>query len=201
MNPDSATPTPQVDGRDAARTATWFVVKLVVLTLALGFGEAYLMQRSQSGGEPDWLFQYREWVAAAGAWLARLMDARVKLESVTIHGASMDLIVSIECTALFAKALFCAAAIAYPAGWHERMIGFVVGIVGVAILNVLRIAGLILIANWAPSFFNFAHLVLMQWFLISCVAPLWLAWAVWSTRRRQAAVLRRTKVDATEPPG
>lgn len=184
-NPSSE---PQISpGGDAGRAATWFVIKLVVLTLVLGFGEAILMQKSHDGGEGEWLFRLREFVAWSGATLAGVFDSRVTRESVLISGAGPDLIVSVECTALFATALYCAAAIAYPARWRERWVGFAVGLVGVAILNVLRIAGLTLIAGYIPSFFHFAHLVLMQWFLISCVAPMWLAWAVWATKRGQEA--------------
>ncbi len=174
---------PPAPPNDAARVATLFVVKLVVLTLLLGFGEAYLMQQSRQGGEGDWVFGLREFVSRAVAALAHLFDARVQRDSVTIFGTGMQLVVSIECTALFAKALFCAAAIAYPARWRERLVGCVAGVFGVAGLNILRIAGLVLISGWIPSLFRFAHLVLMQWFLISCVAPLWLAWAVWATKR------------------
>ncbi len=172
---------------DAARIATMFVIKLVVLTLLLGFGEAYIMQLSQSGEEPDWVFGLRELVAGTAAWLAGGFDARVELDSVTISAGAMHLIVSVECTALFAKALFCAAAIAYPARWRDRIVGFAIGIAGVTILNILRVAGLVLISLWLPRLFHFAHVVLMQWFLISCVAPLWLAWAAWTTKRTRKA--------------
>ena len=150
MNPDQAseTPTPTGSG-DAARVATWFVVKLVVLTLLLGLGEALLMQQSRKGAEAEWLFLFREAVATCGAWLAGLLDSNVSRDSVAILGNSMQLVVSLECTALFAKALFCAAAIAYPATWRHRLIGCVVGVIGVAVLNVLRIA--MLFQPWIRS--------------------------------------------------
>jgi exosortase/archaeosortase family protein len=163
------------------------VVKLVVLTLALGLGEAYLMQLSRTGDEPELIFQLREFVARAGAAIAMAFDDDVSRDSVMIRGKQMQLIVSVECTALFAKALFCAAALSYPAKWRYRLAGCVIGLIGVALLNILRVAGLVLISNGSPSLFEFAHTVLMQWFLISCVAPLWLLWAVWATKRSQAA--------------
>ncbi len=187
MSPDEPqAPTPP-QPTDAARLATWFVIKLVILTLLLGFGEAYLMHLSRQGGGGEWLFQLRVLVAWAGAGLAGLFDSSIERDSVTIISTSYQLIVSVECTALFAKALFCAAAIAYPARWRHRMVGFVIGILGVTLLNILRVAGLVLIAEWIPWLFHFAHVILMQWFLISCVAPLWLAWAVWATRRTRKA--------------
>ena len=156
--------------------ATMFVIKLVVFTLALGFGEAYLHQINWGGF-------LQNGVTHVAGWLVSLFDSTITYQGNIIFASDRMLLVTLECTALFAKGLFCAAAIAFPCTWRARLVGCVVGTVGVAILNVLRISGLALIAQWVPSFFHFAHLVLMQWFLISCVAPLWLAWAVWTSRR------------------
>lgn len=172
-------------GHDAGRMATMFVIKLVVFTLALGFGEAYLHQINWGGF-------LQSGVAQVVGRLVSLCDSTITYQDNIIFAKDQMLLVTLECTALFAKGLFCAAAIAYPCTWRARLVGCVVGIVGVAILNVLRISGLVLIAQWVPSFFHFAHLVLMQWFLISCVAPLWLAWAVWTTRRASRLAERAT---------
>lgn len=177
-------------GQDAGRMATMFVIKLVVFTLALGFGEAYLHQINWGGFLQDW-------VASVAGRLASMCDSSITREGNIIFAKDQMLLVTLECTALFAKGLFCAAAIAFPCTWRARLLGCVVGIVGVGILNVLRISGLVLIAQWVPGFFHFAHLVLMQWFLISCVAPLWLAWAVW-TGRRARAMAEGTKGSAVD---
>jgi exosortase/archaeosortase family protein len=183
--PDQQTPQPPTTQQNPGTAATAFVFKLVALTLLLGLAEAYIMQLSRQGREPDFVFHLREAVATLGATLAHVFDSRVQHDSVIITGKSLQLIVSVECTALFAKSLFCAAAIAYPTAWKYRAVGCVIGLLGVFMLNVFRIAGLALISIWFPGFFHFAHLVLMQWFLISCVAPLWLLWAMWATKRPQ----------------
>ncbi len=161
---------------DPARAATGFVVKLVILTLLVGFGESYLHQIG-------WGESFQVFVAKMGAGLARIFDSDIVREGREIDTDGPPLLVTLECTALFATGLFCAAVIAYPCSWRARLFGIFVGIFGVAIVNVLRITGLVIIAHWIPEMFHFAHLVLMQGFLISCVAPLWLAWAVLTTRR------------------
>lgn len=158
------------------RVATVFVIKLVVLTLLAGLGEAYLHRAR-------WGQVLQDTVAAVAASLARVFADSVERQGNEITAASHSLVVTLECTALFAQGLFCAAVVAFPATWRVRAAGVVVGVVGVAVLNVLRVAGLILIAIYASGLFYFSHLVLMQWFLISCVAPLWLAWAVWAGRQ------------------
>ena len=168
--PDPHVPT------DAARVATMFVIKLVVLTLLVGFGEGYLHQIG-------WGVELQETVARLVIALVSVVDSEVICEGNQIIGAGPVLLVTLQCTALFATGLFCAAVIAYPCSWSGRVVGLVVGLVGVAIVNVLRITSLVLIARYALGLLHFAHLVLMQGFLISCVAPLWLAWAVWTTRR------------------
>ncbi|NOT02262.1 MAG: archaeosortase/exosortase family protein, partial [Phycisphaerales bacterium] len=138
-------------------------------------------------GWGEWL---QDWVATAGAGLASKLTSGISRRGNQIFGGGPILVVTLECTALFAKGLFCAAVYAFPCPWREKVWGFVVGLLGVAAVNVLRIAGLVLIGVYDTDWLEFAHLVLMQWFLISCVAPLWLAWAVWTgrrMRRRRAA--------------
>ena len=176
MSPQEQKTTAPVNASDPARLATAFVIKLVVLGMVVGLAEAYLHMI----GWGEWL---QHGVASVSWRLASLFTPELRLNGVDIIGGEQLLAVTLECTALFPKGLFCVAVIAYPAGWRMRIVGLVMGIVGVAILNVVRIAGLALISLWIPSMFHFAHLVLMQWFLISCVAPLWLAWAVWTTKR------------------
>lgn len=162
--------------RDAGRAATGFVLKLVILTLLVGFVESYLHQIG-------WGESFQVWVAKLGGGLASIVDSDIVRTGREIDTDGPPLIITLECTALFATGLFCAAAIAYPCSWRARLFGLFVGVVGVGIVNILRVAGLVIIAHWVPSILHFAHVVLMQGFLISCVAPLWLAWAVWTTRR------------------
>jgi exosortase/archaeosortase family protein len=183
--PDTSTaPAPPSPGsdppRDPARAATGFVVKLVILTLLVGFGESYLHQIG-------WGESFQVFVAKMGAALARIFDSDIVRQGREIDTDGPPLIVTLECTALFATGLFCAAVVAYPCSWRARLFGILIGIFGVGVVNVVRITGLVIIAHWIPEMFHFAHLVLMQGFLISCVAPLWLAWAVLFTRGSRRA--------------
>jgi len=178
--PPSSPPSPQPSQpTDGGRVATAFVVKLVVLTLLVGLGEGYFHQ-TDSG---VWL---QEGVARAATWLVRLLDASIvcKENQILSHGPILK--VTLQCTAVFAMGLFCSAVIAFPCGWRDRLVGVAVGLFGVAAVNIVRIVGLVLIAQYKPLFFHFAHLVLMQGFLISCVAPMWLLWAMWTTKRTKA---------------
>lgn len=166
---------------DPSRVATLFVVKLVTMALILGFGEAYL-------AHIGWGLPLQTKIAAIAGAIAQFFDDSIKRVGHQMLSGDTSLIVSLECTALYATALFCSATIAYPARWKDRGVGLIFGVLGVAILNIFRLVVLALVAGWSAKLFNFAHLVLMQWFLISCIAPMWLAWAVWATKRERAAV-------------
>ncbi len=175
--PPQSPPSPQPN--DAGRVATWFVIKLMVLTLLVGLGEGYFHQ-TDSG---VWL---QDGVASVSTWLVRLFDASIVRKENQIISHGPILMVTLQCTAVFAMGLFCSAVIAFPCGWRARLLGVAIGLLGVAVINIVRISGLVLIAQHRPSFFHFAHLVLMQGFLISCVAPMWLLWAAWTTKRMKA---------------
>ncbi len=180
LGQESETPSSPVEP-DPSRVATLFVVKLVAMALVLGFGEAYLTHIG-------WGMPLQTTIAAIAGWIAQIFDDSIKRAGHQMLSGDTSLIVSLECTALYATALFCSATIAYPARWRDRGVGILVGFFGVAILNIFRLVVLALVAGWSARLFNFAHLVLMQWFLISCIAPMWLAWAVWATKRERAAV-------------
>jgi exosortase/archaeosortase family protein len=88
-----------------------------------------------------------------------------------------------ECAAVSATAMFCAAVLGMPGSRFSKLTGLMVGVVGVGLLNLIRLSVLTIIAEARPSLFQFAHNVLMQGFLIIMVGPLFLAWAVWAFRR------------------
>jgi len=154
------------------------VVKLVVLALVVGFVESYLHQIKWG----TWL---QDFVARVSMAIVTPIMPGLTRDGNEIRGAGPMLMITLQCTALFATGLFCAAVVAFPCTWRSRGIGLVVGVLGVGLVNIVRIVGLIMIARWAPKMLYFAHLVLMQGFLVSCVAPLWLAWAVWISRRER----------------
>ena len=112
----------------------------------------------------------------------------------TLRVNSIQLVVTIECAAVLATGLFISAVLAFPGGWRIKVVGIIVGVVGVALLNVLRIVILATVAQHKPDWFNLAHDVLMQGFLVVMVTPLWLGWLAWVMR-----VGRRSSQCASAP--
>ena len=100
----------------------------------------------------------------------------------TLYVNSIQLVVTIECAAVLATGLFISAVLAFPGGWRIKVVGVILGVVGVAILNVLRIVILATVAQHKPDWFSLTHDVLMQGFLVVMVTPLWLGWLAWAMR-------------------
>ena len=100
----------------------------------------------------------------------------------TIWVNNVQMVVTIECAAVLATGLFISAVLAFPGGWQTKLVGVIVGVVGVGVLNLLRIVILAAVAQHLPGWFGLSHDVLMQGFLLIMVTPLWLGWLAWVIR-------------------
>ena len=100
----------------------------------------------------------------------------------TIWVNNVQMVVTIECAAVLATGLFISAVLAFPGGWQTKLVGVIVGLVGVGLLNLLRIVILAAVAQHLPEWFGLSHDVLMQGFLLIMVTPLWLGWLAWVLR-------------------
>lgn len=105
---------------------------------------------------------------------------------VTLDGFAVQIIT--ECVGLFESVILAAAVLAYPATWRERVLGVALGTAALYLLNVLRIAFLLVVGRHAPAFFEFAHVYLWQTLLALFIAPLWLAWIRFFVRTEVEAV-------------
>jgi exosortase/archaeosortase family protein len=159
--------------------ARWAVVRFVVIFLVLAgaavVAETMLMQR-------DALRGYREFLARAASYLTGAVGVHPRVSGDELMASGRGLKITTECTATFATGAYWAAVIGLWCPWRRTLVGLFVGVVGVAMTNILRIAMLILFAAWAKDLFTFAHDVLMQGYLLLMVTPLWAAWAVWAVR-------------------
>ena len=74
-------------------------------------------------------------------------------------------------------ALYFAAVLALPTLWSRRLLGIVIGIVGIFAINQVRVIGLFLIAIHRPQFLPQAHHYAGQTFVIVMGMALWFFWA------------------------
>jgi len=153
-----------------------FIVLFCLLSGASSGLETWMRARGVGQG-------YQERIAAVVCAVVRPLgvDARRDVDwgGNVILAGSRQLVVTIECAAVLATGLFVSAVLAFPCSWRARIVGVVTGVVGVGLLNLVRIIILTVIAECKGEWFKLTHDVLMQGFLLVMVAPLWLLWLAW----------------------
>jgi exosortase/archaeosortase family protein len=65
---------------------------------------------------------------------------------------------------------------AYPASWRSRLLGATIGVVALTIINVLRIAFLVRIAEIAPGLFGYFHEYVWQGVFLVLVIAYAMTW-------------------------
>jgi len=108
-------------------------------------------------------------------------------ERVLVFEGHTALIVE-ECTGAYEVIIFCAAVLAFPTGWRQRLAGFALGIPLIYAVNVLRIATLLAVGRYQPGALDFLHLYFWQATLILMITGTWLLWIALVVRRGQAAL-------------
>jgi exosortase/archaeosortase family protein len=104
-----------------------------------------------------------DWLAGYLAAYARLAGTALgAFESgIVVTGSRIDGRFSLEivrnCDAIEVNILFASAILAFPAPWRRRALAAALGLLGLVVLNVLRICALYLIAVHAPASFAVVH--------------------------------------------
>ena len=125
---------------------------------------------------PDRLGVAQRVLAGSGAWLARLVGSagRATGDRITVAGLSMD--INYECTGVYVVLILFVFLIAYPATWRARLIGAAIGVVALTIVNILRIAFLVRIAELAPDLFGYFHEYVWQGVFLVLVIAYAMTW-------------------------
>lgn len=120
---------------------------------------------------------FRLEIARAVGAIMRLLGIRatVHADTVTVEGFAVKIVD--QCTGLYETGLLTAAILAFPASPGQRVVGILAGAAVIASINLVRIASLLLLGVFFPTWFSGAHLYAWQAILIAAVAGCWLAWA------------------------
>jgi len=145
-------------------------IAIFVAISAAGVGFEYYLMRNDSGQS------YRGLVAETGSWLPAACGIDAEVAGSSIHVNRRRLLVTPECSGVEAVGIFLAGVIGFPCGRRKTLIGVAIGLIGVGVLNVLRISVLIIIAAWWRDAFGPAHDALTHLFPLFAVLPLWLMW-------------------------
>ena len=187
-------------GSNSKAGAIRFIVLFTILVAAGSASEVFIL-RCQNAGVDDrtalteaaagWSTAYQRTVASGVTTCLHAMGVPVRLTGTTLWIRSSRVEVAVECTGVRATAIFCAGVLAFPCAFRRKLIGLIIGLLGVGALNMARITTLTLVSGYRHDWFDQVHAVLMQGFLIRFVAPLWVLWML---RARPSAAARQPAV-------
>lgn len=125
---------------------------------------------------PDRLGAAQRALAGSGAWLASLTGGtgRAAGDRISVGGLSLD--INYECTGVYVALILFVFLFAYPATWWARLAGAAIGVVALTVINVLRIAFLVRIAELAPDLFTYFHEYVWQGVFLVLVIAYAMTW-------------------------
>lgn len=110
-------------------------------------------------------------IAAAAGALARLVGGAGQVSGDNIAAGDIIVNVNYECTGVYVLLILVTFLAAYPATWWARLAGMLLGTAGLTVLNVVRIAFLVRIAELQPALFTYLHEYVWQGvFLVLVIA-------------------------------
>ena len=80
------------------------------------------------------------------------------------------------CNGVEATLLLWTAMLAFPASWRHRLIGLLIGFLGVQLLNLIRIVSLVYLGVWKPAWFYWVHWYVWDALILVDVLLIFLLW-------------------------
>lgn len=130
----------------------------------------------------NWAFRhviapYSDFVAFAAAAIFKLFG-RTALQTgsiVTVDGNPLS--IATGCNGAEALALYFSAVLAFPTGGRQKLYGLGLGLIGIFLINQVRVVGLFIVASVKPQILPEAHNYAGQTFVIVMGMALWWFWA------------------------
>jgi len=116
-----------------------------------------------------------------------LFGETVAVDGNTVQTGRFGISVVTACTGLFLTGLFSIAVIAFPTGLRSKLVGIGIGVVGLFVLNVVRLVSLYYVGVHLPGWLDTIHLLVWQSGLIVLAIAVWLLWAGTQGRRHREA--------------
>jgi exosortase H (IPTLxxWG-CTERM-specific) len=107
----------------------------------------------------------------------------IRVTGTVIHSGTFSVNIENGCNGVETALLLAAAVLAFPAGWRQRLIGFLLGFVAIQVLNLIRVVSLVWIGTHRPALFDSSHTVIWQSAVVLFGVLLFLFWASRQTRR------------------
>ena len=127
-------------------------------------------------------------IARVSAKILDLFGQQTVMDGTKVYGKSFAVDIENGCNGIEALIIFLSATLSFPAPWKARVVGLVLGAIGIQIVNLIRVVALFMTGVYFPSFFDSSHTVVWQTVVILFAVLLWVFWAQrFAVRPRQAA--------------
>jgi exosortase/archaeosortase family protein len=125
---------------------------------------------------PNRLGAMQRVLAGSGAWLAGLTGGSGHATGDQIAVGTLSVDINYECTGVYVVLILFVFLFAYPASWRARLVGAAIGAVALTLINILRIAVLVRIAELAPDLFGYFHEYVWQGVFLVLVIAYAMTW-------------------------
>jgi exosortase H (IPTLxxWG-CTERM-specific) len=150
------------------------IVFLVLFTVLLGGGFALLAWQPINDGV---VIPFTAAIARTSASILDLLGQEIRIDGTRVYGRSFAVDIENGCNGIEALIIFLAATLSFPASWKARLTGLAIGIIGIQIVNLIRVIALFLTGVYFPAFFDSSHTVVWQTVVILFAVLLWIFWA------------------------
>ncbi|OGC93866.1 MAG: exosortase H [candidate division Zixibacteria bacterium RBG_16_48_11] len=113
-------------------------------------------------------------------------DTSVKGTVLKTPDASLN--IGTGCNGLEAVIIFVSAILAFPANLKNKLVGLLLGFLGIYIINQTRVIGLFFVNSYASEHLELAHTYIGQTYVIISGVILWIVWAERFSRDGKKAV-------------
>ncbi len=152
-----------------------FGLKFCALSV-LFFALSHLLLRKQP------LDAYLAANARLSSGVLNLLGQRNSLSNTTIHSDSFAMTVDAACTAFEFVWFLCAAVLAFPAAFADRILGVLVAAAAIITLNLLRIVTLFVVGAHFSGLFEMVHVAIWPSVLVVATILLLAGWIQWTRR-------------------
>jgi exosortase/archaeosortase family protein len=117
--------------------------------------------------------------ATSATWLARHIGSAAVVSDNVISVQGLTLNINHECTGIFVLFVLASFVGAYPAHWRAKAGGIAIGVTALSLVNVIRIATLVRLAEFYPSLFVYFHEYIWQGVFLMLVTLYAVSWVEW----------------------
>lgn len=119
---------------------------------------------------------YTTFVAHEGALVLRLLGEAATVNNRILSSRRFAVAIYNGCNGLEAILIFACGILAFPAPWRSKVVGLLLGFLGIQLFNVVRIVALYYTGVFKPAWFSTAHVLVWQSLVILFAVSMWILW-------------------------